>query len=112
MSLPPYVAPRKDGTVVSAFVQPKAAKDSVAGVQGDALRVKVKAPPVDGKANRAVEDLLAGLLGVPRSEVEVVTGHGSRHKRISVRGIAPEDVATRLGVVLSSRAHEPGQEAR
>ncbi|HEV2757075.1 MAG TPA: DUF167 domain-containing protein [Actinomycetota bacterium] len=108
MPLPPYLRPSRDGTILDAFVQPGAAKDAVGGVHGDALRVKVTAPPVDGKANRAVEELVARLAGIRRADVEVVSGHGSRHKRIALRGIPPEDVATRLGVVLSSRAHEPG----
>ena len=112
MALPPYVSPSSEGAWVQLFVQPKAAKDSIGGVHGRALRVKVKAPPAEGRANRAVEELLARTLGVPRSDVEVASGHGSRHKRIGVRGLAPGDVAARLGGVLSSPAHEPGQEAR
>ncbi|HYP22901.1 MAG TPA: DUF167 domain-containing protein [Actinomycetota bacterium] len=83
-----------------------------AGVHGTGLRVKVKAPPVEGRANRAVEELFAGLLGLPRSAVRVVTGELSRHKTIHVSGMSPEDVTIRLDGVLSSRAHEPGQEAR
>lgn len=72
----------------------------------------MKAPPVEGRANRAVEELFAGLLGLPRSAVRVVTGELSRHKTIHVSGMSPEDVTIRLDGVLSSRAHEPGQEAR
>ena len=75
-------------------------------------RLKIKAPPVEGRANRAVEDLFAELLGLPRGAVEVTTGESSRHKTIRVSGMSPEDVTVRLDVVLSSRAHEPGQEAR
>lgn len=72
----------------------------------------MKAPPVEGRANRAVEELFAGLLGLPGSAVRVVTGELSRHKTIHVSGMSPEDVTIRLDGVLSSRAHEPGQEAR
>ena len=112
MSLPAWVRPARGGATVELFVRPRAAKDALAGVHGTGLRVKVKAPPVGGRANRAVEELFAGLLGLPRGAVSVVTGELSRHKTIHVSGMSPEDVTSRLDGVLSSRAHEPGQEAR
>lgn len=112
MPLPPWVRAAKGGATIEAFVRPRAAKDALAGVHGSGLRVKVKAPPVEGRANRAVEDLFAGILGLPRSSVRVVNGELSRHKTIRVDGMSPKDVTAALDVVLSSRAHEPGQEAR
>lgn len=112
MSLPPWVRPSRGGASIELFVRPGAAKDALAGIHGTGLRVKVKAPPVEGRANRAVEELFAGLLGLPRSAVSVVTGESSRHKTIRVAGMSPEDVTAALDGVLSSPAHEPGQEAR
>ena len=97
--------------MVDAFVQPRSAKNALVGMHGRALKVKVTAPPVDGKANTAICKLFAGWLGVPRSSVEVVSGHSSRHKRIRVAGAAPEAVASAFALVLSSRAHDGGQEA-
>ncbi len=107
MPLPPWVRASKGGATIEAFVRPRAAKDGLAGVHGTGLRVKVKAPPVEGRANRAVEDLFAGILGLPRAAVRVVTGESSRHKTIRVDGMSPEVVSAALDVVLSSRAHEP-----
>ena len=78
------------------FLRPRAAKDGIAGVHGDALKIKVTAPPVDDRANRAVEELLAGALHVPRSSVRVVSGRASRHKRIEITGKRPEEVAAAL----------------
>lgn len=112
MPLPAWVRPARDGATIEAFVRPRAAKDGVAGVHGTGLRVKVKGPPVDGRANRAVEELFARLLGLPRSAVTVVTGELSRHKTVHVSGMAAEIVTEKLDVVLSSRAHEPGEEDR
>lgn len=112
MSLPSWVRPARDGATIEAFVRPRAAKDALAGVHGTGLRVKVKAPPVEGRANRAVEKLLADLLALPPAAVTVTAGESSRHKTIHVAGMSPEDVTSRLDGVLSSRAHEPGQEAR
>jgi uncharacterized protein len=74
-------------------VQPGAARTGVAGLHGDALKVKVAAAAERGRANAAVARLLAGELGVRPSDVEVVSGHASRRKRVRVRGIDPDRVA-------------------
>lgn len=63
------------------------------GTHGDALKVRVTAPPEGGRANDEVIRLLAGALGVPRSAVEIVAGHTSRRKRVRVFGVTPEQVA-------------------
>ncbi|MGH2747061.1 MAG: DUF167 domain-containing protein [Actinomycetota bacterium] len=107
----PFVTRSKDRVLIDAFVQARAARTAVVGIHGTALKLKVKAPPTDDRANRAVEELLAEVLDLPRSGVVVVGGHSSRRKRIAVTGIPQEEVVTRLDRVLSSRAHEPGQEA-
>jgi len=73
-----------DGVIFRVKVQPGAAKNRVVGVQGDALKVKINAAPVKGKANRALIDFLAKQLGVKRSEVEIMSGHTSKIKKIKV----------------------------
>jgi uncharacterized protein (TIGR00251 family) len=105
--LPGYVVASKDGSLLDVFVQPRAAKDGLVGLHGDALKIKVKAPPEDGKANRAACELVAGLVGVPARDVEVASGAGSRHKRIAI-GAAPETVVKAVERVLSSRAPKGG----
>ena len=57
-----------DGVIFRVKVQPGAAKNEIVGVQGDALKVKINAPPVKGKANRALIDFLAEKLGIKKSE--------------------------------------------
>jgi uncharacterized protein len=87
-----------DGRVVLAVhVQPGARRSEVVGPHGDALKVKVTAPPVDGKANRAVGELLAATFELPRDAVELLTGASSRRKRFRLTGVSSDDVATRLG---------------
>jgi hypothetical protein len=108
MALPEFVTGTDDGAVVKVFVQPRAAKDAIVGLHGVAVKIKIKAPPLDDRANRSVEDLVATLLGVPRSRVAVTGGRASRHKRIKVTGTAPEEVARAFSHVLSSRTHESG----
>ncbi len=77
-----------DGVIFRVKVQPGAVKNEIVEVQGDALKIKISAPPVKGKANRALVDLLAEQLGVKRSEVEIIGGHTSKIKKIKVVGEA------------------------
>jgi len=96
MGIPDYLTPADDGAVLHAFVQPRATRTAVVGVHGGALRIKVAAPPVDGKANDALRRFVAQALGVPRSRVELIAGAGSRHKRLLISGVTPEVVAEAL----------------
>lgn len=75
---------RPEGALLPVRVQPRAGRNEVVGWQGTALRVRVTAAPEAGEANQAVIDLLAGVLGVPRSSVELVKGAKSRDKLVRV----------------------------
>ena len=77
-------------------VQPRARSNEVVGWQGDALRVRVTAPPADGEANRAVTDLLAGALGVAASRIVLVRGAASRDKPFRIERLSPSDLRARL----------------
>jgi uncharacterized protein (TIGR00251 family) len=66
-------------------VQPRADRDAIVDQQGDALRVRLTAPPLDGKANASLVRLIAEAFGVPRSRVEILSGHASRDKRLGIR---------------------------
>lgn len=74
---------------------PGASRTLLDGVHGDRLKVRVSEPPERGRANRAVEGLLSRLVSAP---AVVVWGHGGRHKRVRIEGLAPQEVRTRLGV--------------
>ena len=77
----------KDGAVRLALrVQPGARRSAVIGMYGDRLRVAVRAPPVDGKANAEVIKLIAGLLGLPKRAVVVCAGLSSRDKALRIDG--------------------------
>lgn len=74
-------------------VSPGAGRTSIEGTYGeDALKLRVAAPPVEGKANAEAERYLAGLLGVARSDVGVIRGVSSRNKSVLVRGAAADEV--------------------
>jgi uncharacterized protein (TIGR00251 family) len=107
VDLPVRVQESKDAVIVDVFVQPRAARDAVAGEYRGALKIKTTAPPVDDKANRAVEKLLADVLGLSKSAAEVVGGHKSRSKRVAIRGLDVAAVRQKLALVLSSPPREP-----
>ncbi len=89
---------REDGgdVVLTLHIQPGAKRTEVAGTHGDALKIRLAAPPVDGKANEALIAFVAKALGVPKSRVELVAGHASRAKRLRVADVAAETVAAAL----------------
>jgi uncharacterized protein (TIGR00251 family) len=82
-------------------VIPRASKSAIAGTRGDALLVRLSAPPVEGAANEALIDLLARTLGQPRRNVTIVSGHTSRDKRVSIEGISDSDLTARLSAILN-----------
>lgn len=89
---------RREGRLLRVHVQPRAARAGIAGWRPDgALGVRVTAAPVDGRANAAVETLLAAALGVRSAAVQIVRGVTGRDKYIRVEGLAIDDVIRRLG---------------
>ena len=78
-------------------VHPRAKKNAITGEVGDALKLALTAPPVDGKANEACIDFFAKLLKVPRASVTIAAGFTSRNKVIRVSGMTAEQVRERLG---------------
>ena len=79
-------------------VHPRAKKDAITGEVGEALKLALTAPPVDGKANEACIIFFAKLLEVPRSSVTIAAGQTSRNKVISVAGLTAEEVQRRLKI--------------
>ncbi|HEY3266654.1 MAG TPA: DUF167 domain-containing protein [Armatimonadota bacterium] len=77
-------------------VQPKASKNEVTGWQDGALRVRLTAPPVDGAANKALVDFLAGVLGVRRSDIQLVAGAKARTKTVEIASLTDAELAERL----------------
>jgi uncharacterized protein (TIGR00251 family) len=74
-----------DGLLIDVRVQPKSSQNAVVGIHGEALKIKLNAPPVEGKANKALIQLMAKLLGCPKSAVEIISGQASRSKRLLIR---------------------------
>ena len=77
---------------ITVHVQPKASRSEIAGLHGDALKVRLAAPPVDGAANEELTRVIARWAGVPRSAVTLVSGHTSRRKILEIQGVSSERI--------------------
>jgi len=87
------------GATFAVKVHPRAKKNAITGEIGDALKLSLTTPPIEGRANEACVEFLAKLLKVPRSSVTIASGQSSRNKVIRVMGLSAEEVRRRL--------HEP-----
>ena len=86
------VQPTVRGVRVSVRVQPRASTTGVVGIHGDAIRVRLTAPPVDGAANQALIELLRKTLGIPAGAITIVSGLSSRTKVVELEGVTEDRV--------------------
>ena len=84
------------GVRITVHVSPGAAATSIAGLHGDAIKLRLAAPPIDGRANEALVVFMADTLGVARRDVRLVRGDTARRKTIEVTGVTVADAAARL----------------
>ena len=83
-----------DGRItLTLHIQPGAKKTEFSGLHGDALKIRLAAPPVDGKANEALIRFVAESLGLAKSNVNLKSGHASRRKVLEIQGATQEAVA-------------------
>ena len=83
----------RDGAVILAVrVQPRSSKDEIAGVMGGALKIRLRAPALEDRANESLCEFLAELLKTPKAAVRILSGHHSRNKRVEVRGVTEQQV--------------------
>ncbi len=88
---------RPDGLVLALKISPKAAKSEILGVEGEELKLKIAAVPEKGEANMEVVRFLAKALGFPKSQVVLLSGEASRHKKVLLKGANPSILAL-LGI--------------
>ena len=81
---------------LSIKVVPGASRETLAGWLGEALKIRVRAPPERGKANAAVERVLASALGLPSKQVRVIAGQTSPRKTVEISGLCEEEIRARL----------------
>ncbi len=80
----PWFEDKGDHLIINTRVAPRAAKDGIQGLMGDALKVRIQAPPVDGKANAYLIKFLAKQWKVPRASLDILSGETGRNKRLRV----------------------------
>lgn len=87
------------GISFAVKVQPRSRKNAITGVVGDALKLSLTAPPVEGKANQALIEFLAGVFEIPRSSITIASGKTSRLKMVNIRGARLDHLQQRLAAV-------------
>ncbi|WP_243372427.1 DUF167 domain-containing protein [Geotalea sp. SG265] len=92
-----------DGVIFTVHVQPRASRNGICGIQGDELKLRLTAPPVEDAANKLCIELLAKAVGVAKSRVTLAAGAKSRHKTIRIEGVSKETV---LSLVKQSAVQE------
>lgn len=88
----------KDGAILTVHIQPKASTTECVGIHGNAIKIRVAAPPVDGAANDELIRFLARRLSLPATSVQIHSGAAGRHKHVLVKGATAQLVTTRLGL--------------
>jgi len=89
-----------EGCVLPVRVQPGARRTGIVGEQAGALKIAVTAPPQDGRANKAVIDVVRETLGIKRSQVDLLSGLTSRDKKVLVRGMAKGELGAWIESIL------------
>lgn len=83
--IPSFITVQGNQIIIKVYVQPKASKTEAFGVFNERLKVRLNAPPVDGKANQALVEYFAKLFGVAKSQVQIISGETGRNKTITVK---------------------------
>ncbi len=94
---PPWLQERSDGVALTVMITPNARRTEVIGPYGDALKVRVAAPPADGKANATLLQFIAARAGVHRHDTEILFGKSARRKGILIGGASIADLAKVFG---------------
>ena len=94
------ISSAEGGAAFPVRVVPRASKNEISGRQGEAVKIRLTAPPVEGAANEALIGFLSEVLGVRKSQIEILSGHASRDKLVCVVGMLPNEVEARLSAYL------------
>ena len=92
-----YYTETPEGVILNVKAQPRSSRAGLDGLLGDAVKVRIRCAPVDGKANKELVETLADAFGLPKSRVVFKSGETSKTKRILLQGLAASDVTSRVG---------------
>lgn len=87
-----WITDSKGGAIIQVHATPRASKTQIQGLHGDALKIRLQAPPVDGKANDTLIEFLAATLGISKRQITLLSGQTSRQKRLNLQGITASQV--------------------
>lgn len=93
-----WITATQTGVMLAVHACPRAAQDAVQGLHGDAVKIRLRSPPVDGKANDALIAFLSRTLAVPARDLFIVSGQSSRRKRVAIAGLTETTVRAKLGL--------------
>ena len=92
----PFLTDTPAGAVLSLRIIPRAAKNAIQGVHGDALKIRLCAPPVEGAANAALIEFLSDHFSIPRARIQLLSGQTSRNKGVLLAGMKAGDIRERM----------------
>ena len=93
-----WISVTNRGVVLNVHAVPRSSKNAVQGLYGNAVKIRLRAPPVDGKANKALLSFMGEALDIPARQVSIITGLTGRKKRVLIDGLNAEEVRSRLGL--------------
>jgi uncharacterized protein (TIGR00251 family) len=94
--MPGFCTETAEGTVINVRAQPRSSRAGIDGLIGDAVKVRIRSAPVDGKANKELIETLADEFGLPKSSVVFKSGESSKMKRLLLKGVSGSDVESRV----------------
>jgi uncharacterized protein (TIGR00251 family) len=95
----PFLSTLKNDLILCVYVQPRASKNQICGVQGIELKIRLTSPPVDGAANKLCREFVADLFDISKSSVEILSGETSRHKRLRIVGTTPGQLGQFISII-------------
>ncbi len=91
---------KRDGIILRVHLQPRAKRNEIVGIHGDSIKIRLKAPPVDGKANEEARRFLAKVLGIKRQQVILRAGTTSRSKSFLIKDVDINTIENKLGPMV------------
>ena len=96
-----WLAETPEGAVLAVRAQPRSSRSGIDGIAGDALKVRIRSAPVDGRANKELVECLADAFGIAKSRVEIKSGQSSKTKRVLLRGVSASAASAVCGEAAS-----------
>ncbi|MBW4054106.1 MAG: YggU family protein [Proteobacteria bacterium] len=99
---PVFITHLANSLILTVYIQPRASKNEICGIQGTELKIRLTSPPVDGAANKLCREFVADFFEVPKSAVEIISGETSRHKRLRITGTYPGQFSTHISALAKA----------